>query len=103
MKSTAAEFFSFSSYCEERSSQLARLTFAEVPLKAGSHGFVGNSLSHWVLSPIVFGCLGVSKGKRSSWIHPGLKFLPNPCDKKTKGKGVLDCDKSVFKIMDHEK
>ena len=62
MKSTVAECFSFSSYCEDSSSKLARLTFTEVPLKAGSHEFVENSLSHWVLSPIVFGSLGVGKG-----------------------------------------
>lgn len=41
------------SYCEERSSELARPTFVEVPLKAGSHEFVENRLPHWVLSPAV--------------------------------------------------
>ena len=64
MKSTVAKHFSFSIYCEERSSELARLTFVEVPLKASSHEFVENSLSHWVLSPAVLGSLGVSKGKK---------------------------------------
>lgn len=64
MTSTVAECCSFSSYCEERSSELARLTFVEVPLKAGSHEFVENSLPHWVLSPAVLGSLGVGKGKK---------------------------------------
>ena len=64
MTSAVAECFSFSSYCEERSSELARLTSVEVPLKAGSHEFVENSLLHWVLSPVVLGSLGVGKGKK---------------------------------------
>lgn len=45
MKSTAGEFFSFSSHCEERTSELARLTFVKVPLKASCHEFVGKSVS----------------------------------------------------------
>lgn len=64
MKSTAAECFSFTSYCEERSSELPILTFVEVPLKADSHEFVEDSLSHWVLSPVVIGSLSVDKGKK---------------------------------------
>ena len=85
VKSSTAEFSSFSSYCEG-SSKLARLTSVEIPLKAGSHEFAGNSLFHSVPSPLVFGFLGASKGKRSSWIHPRLKLLPSPCDKKTRGQ-----------------
>ena len=64
MKSTVAECFSFSSYCVDSISELARLTSVEVPLKAGSHEFVENSLLHWVLSPVVLGSLGVGKGKK---------------------------------------
>lgn len=75
MKSTVAECFSFSSYCVDSSSELARLTFVEVPLKAGSHEFVENSLSHWVLSPVVFGFLGVGKGEKEQLDSPRVEIL----------------------------
>ena len=75
MKSTVAECFRSSSYCEDSSSELARLTFVEVPLKAGSHEFVENSLSHWVLSPVVFGSPGVGKGKKEQLDSSRVEIL----------------------------
>lgn len=88
VKSTSARVFSFSSHCVGRTSELARLTFVEVPLEANGHEFIGNSLYYRGLSPTVLGCLGAGKEKRNPWIHPRLELFPNPCDENTGSKGV---------------
>lgn len=67
MKSTAGEFFSFTSHCEERTSELARLTFVKVPLKASGHEFVGKSVPSSTFSNCAW-LFGSRQEKRSRFI-----------------------------------
>lgn len=67
---------------------MSRLRSVAVPLKASGHEVVGSSLSGAVC-PITYFlqlCLAVlgAGREKSSWIHPRLKLLPNPGDKKNK-------------------
>ena len=72
-------------------------------LSLASHEFVENSLSHWVRSPIVFGSLGVRKGKKGAvGFIQGWNSYEIHVTKRQESKGDQGCCKGVVKIMNHE-
>lgn len=72
---------------KRRSSELAKLTFVEVSPKATNHELVGNSLSHWVLSPTMLGYLG-AKRKGAVGFTQGWNTHQIPVTRSQGSKGI---------------